>query len=134
MFPSKTIHTDGLRAGLLTSFGFGQVGGAALVLHPRYLFGVLTPEQIASYKTQNQARALQSYKAMSEMMIKNSLVKVKNHPPYTEELEAPPSKSGGHLFPAKLVTKYTPDRRNAEVLTKSLSSATTNMGFGVDQG
>ena len=27
MFPSKSIYTDGIRAGVMSSFGFGQVGG-----------------------------------------------------------------------------------------------------------
>lgn len=143
MFPSKTIHTDGIRAGLLTSFGFGQVGGVALVLHPRYLFGILNAEQLSAYKSLNQARGLQSYKAMSEMMVKNSLVKVKAHPPYTEDLEAPVllnplartslDKSGEYLFSAKLATKSTVDTRNVEVMAKSLGTAAT-AGVGVDQG
>ena len=30
MFPSELIHTDGIRAGVMSSFGFGQVGGTAL--------------------------------------------------------------------------------------------------------
>ncbi|KZW02887.1 fatty acid synthase [Exidia glandulosa HHB12029] len=142
MFPSKTIHTDGIRAGLLTSFGFGQVGGVALVLHPRYLFGILNAEQLSAYKSLNQARGLQSYKAMSEMMVKNSLVKVKAHPPYTEDLEAPVllnplartslDKSGEYLFSAKLATKSTVDTRNVEVMAKSLGTAAT-AGVGVDQ-
>ena len=62
MFPSKSIHTDGIRAGvmvrtcisgryvwllmfLLSFFGFGQVG-----LHPRYLFGALELSAYATYK------------------------------------------------------------------------------------
>ncbi|KAH7106327.1 fatty acid synthase [Auriculariales sp. MPI-PUGE-AT-0066] len=147
MYPSKTIRTDGIRCGLLTSFGFGQVGGVALVLHPRYLLGAISAEQLCEYKKLNETRALASYKAMCEMMVKNSLVKVKEHPPYTEDLEGPvllnplartaPSKSGEHLFPAKLSTKYTPDTRNAEVLAKSLTAssnaASSNVGVGVDQ-
>ncbi|KAK2463415.1 hypothetical protein APHAL10511_004501 [Amanita phalloides] len=87
MFPSKSIHTDGIRAGAMSSFGFGQVGGTALVVHPRYLFGALEPTQYLQYRERNQKRALQAYKAMSDMMIKNSLVKIKDGPPYTPEIE-----------------------------------------------
>ena len=69
MFPSKSIHTDGIRAGvmvrtcisgryvwllmfLLSFFGFGQVGWrtALVVLHSRYLFGALEPSAYATYK------------------------------------------------------------------------------------
>lgn len=35
---TKTNHADGLKAGLMPSFGFGQAGGSALVFRPRYLF------------------------------------------------------------------------------------------------
>ena len=58
-----------------------------MVLHPRYLFGTLEPTYYEGYKNRNRVRALQSYKAMSDMMIKNSLVKVKEHPPYIGEME-----------------------------------------------
>ena len=35
MFPSKSIYTDGIRAGVMPSFGFGQAGGTALIeRHP----------------------------------------------------------------------------------------------------
>ncbi|KAF6759889.1 fatty acid synthetase alpha subunit [Ephemerocybe angulata] len=87
MFPSKSINTDGIRAGVMSSFGFGQVGGTVMVIHPRYLLGALEPSYYESYKARNQTRALQSYKALSEMMISNSLVKLKEHPPYAPELE-----------------------------------------------
>ena len=75
-------------------------------------------------------------------MVKNSLVKIKAHPPYNEELEAPVllnplartslDKTGEYLFPAKLATKHAIDARNVEVLAKSLSPSSA-AGVGVDQ-
>jgi len=62
MFPSKLIHTHGVRAGVMSSFGFGQVGGTALVVHPRHLFGALEPTYYEAYKRRNHVRALSSYK------------------------------------------------------------------------
>ncbi|KAI6129042.1 hypothetical protein EDD16DRAFT_1516096, partial [Pisolithus croceorrhizus] len=50
MFPSRSIHTDGIRAGVMSSFGFGQVGGTAVVVHPRYLFAALEPSAYESYR------------------------------------------------------------------------------------
>ncbi|KAL0953237.1 hypothetical protein HGRIS_004490 [Hohenbuehelia grisea] len=88
MFPSVSIDTDGIRAGVMSSFGFGQVGGTALLVHPRYLFGALEPAYYNAYKLRNKSRALLAYKAMSEMMIKPSLVKIKDAPPYTPDMEA----------------------------------------------
>jgi fatty acid synthase subunit alpha len=107
MFPSKSIHTDGIRAWVMVCifgddslvrllifldqslFSFGQVGGTALVLHPRYLFCALEPSACAAYKRKNAVRAYQAYKSMSEMMVTNSLVKIKEAPPYMPELEVP---------------------------------------------
>lgn len=42
-----------------------------------------------SYKIRNNTRYLKSYKAMTEMMTHNSLVKIKEHPSYSKELEGP---------------------------------------------
>ncbi|EJU05022.1 fatty acid synthase [Dacryopinax primogenitus] len=143
MFPSKSIHTDGISAGLLTSFGFGQVGGLALILHPRYLFASLAPEQYKDYVDKNRIRAMSAYKAMSEMMITNSLVKIKDHPPYTEELETPVLLNplarterdalGGYSFTAKQLPKKAPiDAANAATLTAALSQVSDVSGVGVD--
>ena len=63
------------------------MGGTALVVHPRYVFGALEPTHYEAYKQRNCVRALSSYKAMSDMMIKKSLVKIKEHPPYVGDLE-----------------------------------------------
>ena len=148
MFPSKSIHTDGIRAGVMSSFGFGQVGGTALVVHPRYLLGALEPSYYESYKARNQSRALQSYKAMSEMMIHNSLVKIKEHPPYTAgEQEAKvllnsmaraeyDNKTGEYVF-KKLATSAPSDTANVKTLTNVLASTAWSdspSGVGVDQG
>jgi fatty acid synthase subunit alpha, fungi type len=89
LLPSRSIYTDGIRAGVMSSFGLGQVGGTTLVVHPRYLFAALDPSYYAEYRKRNQLCALQSYKAVSEMMITNSLVKIKDAPPYAPELEKP---------------------------------------------
>ncbi len=149
MFPSKTIHTDGIRAGVMSSFGFGQVGGTALVVHPRFLFGALEPTFYEQYKQRNRTRALQSYKAMSDMMIKNSLVKIKEHPPFTLENERQvllnsmarvtyDSKTGEYSFKVKLPGEAPVDVANVKTLSVAManthSKANNVVGVGVDQG
>ncbi|KAJ2143604.1 fatty acid synthase alpha subunit Lsd1, partial [Coemansia sp. RSA 678] len=62
LYPSQSIQTDGIKAGLLKSFGFGQVGGEVLVLHPDFLAAVLEPEQLATYSAKVKARESQSYR------------------------------------------------------------------------
>ncbi|KAG8905251.1 3-oxoacyl-[acyl-carrier-protein] synthase [Tulasnella sp. 403] len=143
VYPSKSIHTDGIKAGLMTSFGFGQVGGTALIIHPRYLFSAVDAVTYGKYKTLNQERALHSYKTMSEMMITNSLVKIKEHPPFTPELELPVlmnplarvslDKNGELSFGAKQPTSPTLDTANVGMVKELVSKAAGVAGVGVDQ-
>ncbi|KAG8716660.1 3-oxoacyl-[acyl-carrier-protein] synthase [Ceratobasidium sp. 394] len=142
-FPSKSIHTDGIKAGLMTSFGFGQVGGSALILHPRYLFAAISPSQYATYCERNRTRALTSYKAMSEMMTANALVKIKEHPPFTSELEGEVllnplarttlDKAGEYSFPKKLDRTPKIAKENRDVLESALKGVEGFKGVGVDQ-
>ncbi|KAI0368773.1 fatty acid synthase [Pilatotrama ljubarskyi] len=143
IFPSKTIHTDGVRAGVMSSFGFGQVGGTCLVIHPRYLLAALEPSMYEAYKEKNRHRQRLCYKAMSQMMISNSLVRIKDAPPYNKELEAPVllnplarasynAKTGSYEFTPKLPTKAPVDVSNVSAVTEALSKEAT-AGVGVDQ-
>ncbi|KAH9856627.1 fatty acid synthase [Lenzites betulinus] len=143
LFPSKTIHTDGIRAGAMSSFGFGQVGGTCVVVHPRYLLGALEPSAYETYKVQSRRRQRLCYKAMSEMMTLNSLVRVKDHPPYHKELEGPVllnslarttynAKAKSYEFTGKLPTKTNFDVSNVSAVANVLS-AQASAGVGVDQ-
>lgn len=143
LFPSKSIYTDGIRAGIMSSFGFGQVGGTALVVHPRYLLATLEPATYEAYKERNHLRYLQSYKAMSEMMTHNSLVKIKDGPPYTPDVEAKvllnslaratlSTRTGQYTF-----TKLAAEQRQAldqvQTVSRLLSDGGSVAGVGVDQ-
>ncbi|KAF8753393.1 fatty acid synthase [Rhizoctonia solani] len=142
VFPSRSIHTDGIKAGLMTSFGFGQVGGSALVLHPRYLFGALSTSEYRVYTERNRARAMASYKAMSEMMTTHSLVKIKEHPPFAPELEAEVllnplartslDKAGEFSFAKKLDRSPRVAEENRDVLVSALKGVQGDFkGVGV---
>ncbi|CAE6423597.1 unnamed protein product [Rhizoctonia solani] len=144
VFPSKSIHTDGIKAGLMTSFGFGQVGGSALVLHPRYLFASLGASQYKSYIERNRTRAMASYKSMSEMMTTNSLVKIKEHPPFSPDIEGDVllnplarttlDKAGEFSFPKKLDRSPKVAKENQDVLVNALKGVQSDLkGVGVDQ-
>ncbi|KAF8896473.1 fatty acid synthetase alpha subunit [Infundibulicybe gibba] len=115
MFPSKSIHTDGIRAGVMSSFGFGQ------------------PSFYEQYKERHRTRAQQSYKAMSEMMIKNSLVKIKEHPPYIGDMEGKvllnslaratlDPKSGSYSFKGKLPVEVPIDVANVKAVSDIFAS------------
>lgn len=128
-----------------TSFGFGQVGGSVLILHPRYVLGAVNPKEYDSYKLRNRERGLACYKAMTSMMTTNSLVRIKDAPPYTKDLEVPvlmnsmaratlDPKSGNYVFSKKLSTKPDYNMANVEAAVKSMSSAPGTVGVGVDHG
>ncbi|KAK7463431.1 fatty acid synthase alpha subunit Lsd1 [Stygiomarasmius scandens] len=148
MFPSKSIHTDGIRAGIMSSFGFGQVGGIALVVNPRLLFGALEPDYYNAYKERNNTRSLTTYKTMSEMMIKNNLVRIKERPPYSLDIEdkvllnsmaraTPDPKTGSYTFKPKQTMEVPLDTANVKVADeaiKTLAGAGGDfVGVGVDQ-
>jgi fatty acid synthase subunit alpha, fungi type len=121
------------------------VGGTVLVINPRYLLGAVEPSLYEAYKLRNRERALSCYKAMTSMMTTNSLVKIKDAPPYSPELEVPvllnsmaratlDQKSGSYSFPKKLTTKATYDVSNVDAAVKALGAAQGTMGVGVDHG
>jgi fatty acid synthase subunit alpha, fungi type len=119
-----------------------------LVVHPLYVFGTLEPTFYEAYKQCNHLRALSSYKAMSDVMIKNSLVKIKEHPPYVGDMERKvllnsmaratfDPKTGKFSFKDKLPAEVPLDVANAKAFS---AIATTNgltdgnsVGVGVDQ-
>lgn len=76
-------------------------------------------------------------------MISNKLVKVKDHPPYSKELEGPvllnslarasyDTKTGSYAFPSKLNTKAALDVSNVKAVSEVLGKEAT-AGVGVDQ-
>lgn len=120
-----------------------------MVLHPRYLFGSLDPIYYEAYKRRNRVRALQSYRAMSDMMIKNSLVKIKEHPPYIGDMEGKvllnsmaratfDPKTGEYSFKGKLASTAPMDTTNVQTVSNMLSMKafgdSSVVGVGVDQG
>ncbi|KAI8321062.1 hypothetical protein GQ54DRAFT_290323 [Martensiomyces pterosporus] len=88
VYPSRSIQTPGIKAGLLKSFGFGQVGGEILVVHPDYLFAVLAEEQLEKYARKVDAREKRAYRYWHDTLVGNhQFVQVKTEPPYTPEQE-----------------------------------------------
>ncbi|CAO3632523.1 unnamed protein product [Mucor hiemalis] len=88
VYPSRTIQTDGLKAGLLKSFGFGQAGGEILIIHPDYVLAALEENQYHSYKIRNGQRHSQAYRYLHDTITGVSdFVQVKTEPPYSTDLE-----------------------------------------------
>ncbi|KAJ2398450.1 fatty acid synthase alpha subunit Lsd1 [Coemansia sp. RSA 2603] len=89
MYPSRSIQTDGIKAGLLKSFGFGQVGGEALIIHPDYLLATLSREQLEIYSAKVKVREAKSYRYWHNTLTgTHPFVQVKDEAPYTEAQES----------------------------------------------
>jgi fatty acid synthase subunit alpha len=82
---------------------------------------------------------------MSEMMINNTLVRIKEAPPYTPELEVPVllnsmaratfnPKTNAYAFASKLDVKPKLDIANAKAMSQILAGDGSISGVGVDQG
>ncbi|KAJ2233635.1 fatty acid synthase alpha subunit Lsd1 [Coemansia sp. RSA 485] len=88
LYLSKTIQTPGIKAALLTSFGFGQVGGELLIVHPDYLFAAVIPKEIDSYNKKLDQRKKNSNRYWQDTLVGNHpFVQVKENPPYTANQE-----------------------------------------------
>ncbi|KAK6461491.1 fatty acid synthase subunit alpha [Scheffersomyces coipomensis] len=89
LFPSRSIQTDGIKAVSVTSFGFGQKGAQAIVVHPDYLYAVLDRETYESYAERVSARNKRTYRYMHNAITRNTIFVVKDKAPYADELEQP---------------------------------------------
>ncbi|KAI7955320.1 hypothetical protein MJO28_005720 [Puccinia striiformis f. sp. tritici] len=133
VYPSKSIQTDGIKAGLLTSFGFGQVGGQVLVVHPDYLLAAIDPAEYDAYKAKRFVRERASYRKFNDFLTKRSLVVLKESPPYTPELEhhvllnplarASKDSTGSYAYPKK--PDHLPTKVNIAAKTASLAATIT---------
>eukprot|EP01134_Creolimax_fragrantissima_P001062 CFRG1062T1 len=85
--PSRSVNvgTRHVKAAVLKSFGFGQVGGEVLVIHPSYVLGLLSDEDLADYTTRRDEREAKAsqyvHDAMSDV---KPYVRVKTSPPYSQ--------------------------------------------------
>jgi hypothetical protein len=82
---------------------------------------------------------------MSEMMTTNMLVKMKEAPPYTVELEtpvllnslaraSPDKKTGSYTFKQSQPTEVKPNLANVGAIEETLKFSGSTVGVGVDQG
>lgn len=56
VWTNKSVHTVGLKAGLLKSFGFGQASAEILLIHPDYLMSSLSRDEFANYAAKRSIR------------------------------------------------------------------------------
>ncbi|KAJ1724302.1 fatty acid synthase alpha subunit Lsd1 [Coemansia biformis] len=88
LYLSKTIQTAGIKAALLKSFGFGQVGGELLVVHPDYLLATLGRAQLEEYNAKLRERDARAHRYWQDALVGNHpFVRIKSSPPFTPEQE-----------------------------------------------
>lgn len=88
LFLSQTIPIPMVRTALIKSFGFGQVGGEVLMVHPNYVFAALSPEEYAKYQEKRKSRHAKTYRHLHDMLVGVApLIQVKNDPPYSQAME-----------------------------------------------
>ena len=89
VFLNRSLHTYGYKAGLLKSFGFGQVGGEVLVIHPNFVLGQLDDAALKAYAEKRASRQNAAYRHWQNAITsKAKFVSVKDAPPYLPEDES----------------------------------------------
>jgi len=137
VYPSRSIQTDGIKAGLLKSFGFGQVGGECLILHPDHLIACLDSPSYSAYSSQRADRALGAYSKFNDMFVSRNLIQLKEAPPYTIELEqevllnplarASQDATGSYSFTAKSLPSAVPISQSVASAAAAIASKAANV-------
>ncbi|KAI8628147.1 thiolase-like protein [Xylariaceae sp. FL1651] len=94
-FPGVTLDTcgsEGIKACSVTSFGFGQKGAQAILVHPRYLYATASAQSFREYSKKMDTRWRLACRTFSEAMVNENMVSrcIKSQPPYSpsEEMAA----------------------------------------------
>ncbi|KAG5655230.1 hypothetical protein KAF25_001983 [Fusarium avenaceum] len=93
LFPGKTVQLGdngaGIKACSVTSFGFGQKGAQAILIHPRYLFATVLKARYQEYAIRRDKRWQRACQAHSAAMMHENMVSacVKEQPPYPPDSE-----------------------------------------------
>ena len=130
------MQTDGLKAASVTSFGFGQVGGQVIVVHPDYLLACLETSEFETYVGKLQLREKNAYRYLHKGMTDNTLVQIKHAPPYTAEEEsrvylnplARLDSKNKYIFP-DASSRY---NKKTEAIVEALANAVGGKDVGVD--
>ncbi|KAJ2739249.1 hypothetical protein H4R23_000600, partial [Coemansia sp. Cherry 401B] len=88
LYLSQTMQTTGIKAALLKSFGFGQVGGELLAIHPDYVLAVLMQSELEEYNQKLEQRSTASFRYWQDALIgRRPFVQIKHQAPFTKHQE-----------------------------------------------
>jgi fatty acid synthase subunit alpha len=82
IYPSKSIQTSGIKAFMLTSFGFGQKGGIAIGISPKFVFAAITEEEYQQYRETVQLRQRKAELSFIRALMTKSHFKPKTESPW----------------------------------------------------
>ncbi|KAI1357029.1 putative fatty acid synthase alpha subunit FasA [Xylaria sp. FL0043] len=84
LYPSESIRVPGIKAFMLTSFGFGQKGAIVVGVAPRLLFAALTADAFETYRKRVEARGRLADRAYQRAMLSNSVFRAKDNSAWKE--------------------------------------------------
>jgi len=87
-YTNQPIQTYGFKSAILKSFGFGQVGGEVLVVHPDYLLAQLDDKEFTKYVTKRENRKFTAFRHIHNSITNTAkYITVKEKPPFAPEDE-----------------------------------------------
>lgn len=140
LYPSRLIQTDGIKAVSVTSFGFGQKGAQAIVVHSDYLYAVLDRKTYEDYAKRVHTRYNKTYRYMHHAITRNTMFVPKDKAPYADDMEQPvyldplarmEDSSAGLVFKSAQKNSYV-GAQAAATASALLGLAKGSRGVGVD--
>ncbi|KAE8415217.1 hypothetical protein BDV36DRAFT_298295 [Aspergillus pseudocaelatus] len=82
VYPMESIKTPGIKATMVTSFGFGQKGAIAIMVAPSYLFASISASMYEEYSMRATQRQRAASPAFISRILNNCIVQIKSLPPW----------------------------------------------------
>ena len=83
-FPTRAVQTKGVKAFILTSFGFGQKSGQVVGVAPKYFFATLAQEEFDEYSRKVKRRNDLADRGYAKALMSNRIVRIQAQPAYEE--------------------------------------------------
>ncbi|KAK2051457.1 thiolase-like protein [Colletotrichum caudatum] len=87
-FPNMTVKVGDIKACTVTSFGFGQKGSQAILVHPKFLFATITKQAYDDYALKRNERWRKANSYFSRGILEERLVNTKTSSPYQSSDES----------------------------------------------
>ncbi|KAL4138997.1 hypothetical protein PRIC2_002497 [Phytophthora ramorum] len=88
-YPNRSLQTDGIKAVILKSFGFGQVSSEVVLVHPDLLLSTLPAEELQLYAACREKRQIKMNTYAQRVITgKHPHIQVKEEAPYSSAQES----------------------------------------------